>query len=432
MKTTDLIPLILLELNDSDKYGFELTKSIESKSQGKIVIKQPTLYTILKKLEKSKFISSYWQDSDIGGKRHYYKITGNGRMQVSTLPSFSVLIANIMSDGQDITTETKVEESVDKEVIASHDQTPSTPSQKEETKSFSIMDMINEEPREEKEEIKEEVIENNLDITYTETNENITLIPEIKESVIPTSEVFSEDKLDILTDNEINESNLDVVKSQTKSEKFVSNDNVSSFTKKQPELSKEYKEEIHTKSLESFIIKEDPKQTEEFNYQNVKYVDYVNFATDKKHIKAKNITNKLTLSVCMTTLYMLLMVLLSTLCVKFSGTSPLFYVAIIISCVALIFYPSLFFAEKEKIRLKLLKENYKPDFKKQIIIAIAIEFVVLLTCIIVNAVIGNQNILDMFAFNNFENIYAQILISSTLFIDILFKYLLTKKFINLE
>ena len=39
MKTADLIPLILLELNECDKYGFELTKSIETKSKGKIIIK---------------------------------------------------------------------------------------------------------------------------------------------------------------------------------------------------------------------------------------------------------------------------------------------------------------------------------------------------------------------------------------------------------
>ena len=31
---------------------FELTKDIETKSNGRIVIKQPTLYTVLKKLEK--------------------------------------------------------------------------------------------------------------------------------------------------------------------------------------------------------------------------------------------------------------------------------------------------------------------------------------------------------------------------------------------
>ena len=100
MKTADLIPLILIELADGDKYGFELTKSIEDKSNRQIQIKQPTLYTVLKKLEKSKFISSYWQDSEIGGKRHYYKITENGRAQIATLPSFSVCIENILNEDQ--------------------------------------------------------------------------------------------------------------------------------------------------------------------------------------------------------------------------------------------------------------------------------------------------------------------------------------------
>ena len=52
MRTADLIPLILLELNECDKYGFELTKSIETKSKGNIIIKQPTLYTILKKIRE--------------------------------------------------------------------------------------------------------------------------------------------------------------------------------------------------------------------------------------------------------------------------------------------------------------------------------------------------------------------------------------------
>ena len=98
MKTADLIPLILIDLSEGNKYGIELSKSIEEKTNGKVDIKQPTLYTILKKLEKSKFISSYWQDSDIGGKRHYYRLTENGKMQVSTLPDFSVLVSRIIAD----------------------------------------------------------------------------------------------------------------------------------------------------------------------------------------------------------------------------------------------------------------------------------------------------------------------------------------------
>ncbi len=50
MRTVDLIPFILIELKDGDKYGIELSKNIESKFNGEIEIKQPTLYTVLKKL----------------------------------------------------------------------------------------------------------------------------------------------------------------------------------------------------------------------------------------------------------------------------------------------------------------------------------------------------------------------------------------------
>ena len=107
MKTADLIPLILLELETGDKYGLELTKNIEDRSNGDIIIKQPTLYTVLKKLEKSKFITSYWLDSDIGGKRHYYKITENGKAQASTLPKYEDIIANILYEGNEETFETK-------------------------------------------------------------------------------------------------------------------------------------------------------------------------------------------------------------------------------------------------------------------------------------------------------------------------------------
>ncbi|MBE7076830.1 MAG: helix-turn-helix transcriptional regulator [Clostridiales bacterium] len=98
MNTADLIPFILLELKNGDKYGFELIKEIEKKSNGRIIIKQPTLYTVLKKLEKSKFISSYWEDSEIGGKRHYYKITNNGLVQTTTLPDYATLLANALGE----------------------------------------------------------------------------------------------------------------------------------------------------------------------------------------------------------------------------------------------------------------------------------------------------------------------------------------------
>lgn len=113
MKTTDLIPILLYELKTGDKYGLEIVEAIKNASNSQIEIKQPTLYPLLKKLEKSKFISSYWQDSEIGGKRHYYKITENGLVQLDTYPPLETLIENALKEDEDVFSVTNVEDKVE-------------------------------------------------------------------------------------------------------------------------------------------------------------------------------------------------------------------------------------------------------------------------------------------------------------------------------
>lgn len=72
--------VILSALVDSDKYGYEIRKEIESKSQGSFVLKEPTLYSSLKRLEEKGFVESYYGDEESqGGRRKYYKLTAYGR-----------------------------------------------------------------------------------------------------------------------------------------------------------------------------------------------------------------------------------------------------------------------------------------------------------------------------------------------------------------
>lgn len=70
--------IILKTMLDGDKYGLDIIKEVEARSNGTYELKQPTLYSCLKRLENQELISSYWLDSDIGGKRHYYKLTEKG------------------------------------------------------------------------------------------------------------------------------------------------------------------------------------------------------------------------------------------------------------------------------------------------------------------------------------------------------------------
>lgn len=73
--------IILGCLWSSDKYGYEILKEIEDKSNSQYVLKQATLYNQLKRLEKQGLVSSYDGDPDDtgGGKRRYYTLTKEGR-----------------------------------------------------------------------------------------------------------------------------------------------------------------------------------------------------------------------------------------------------------------------------------------------------------------------------------------------------------------
>lgn len=73
--------IILKSLYGGDRYGYDIIKEIEEKSHGQYILKQPTLYSCLKRLESQGFIMSYWgeQSNSNGGRRKYYTLTDLGR-----------------------------------------------------------------------------------------------------------------------------------------------------------------------------------------------------------------------------------------------------------------------------------------------------------------------------------------------------------------
>ncbi|MEK4170584.1 PadR family transcriptional regulator [Lysinibacillus sp. FSL L8-0312] len=71
--------IILSLLRSRDMYGYELAKFVREKSEDQFELKEGTLYLSLKRLEKNKWISSYWGDEQgPGGRRKYYKLTPLG------------------------------------------------------------------------------------------------------------------------------------------------------------------------------------------------------------------------------------------------------------------------------------------------------------------------------------------------------------------
>ncbi len=73
--------IILRTLYERDKYGYEIIEEIESKSHGQYSLKQPTLYSALKRLESQGYINAYWKTDEVsnGGRRKYYTLTDSGR-----------------------------------------------------------------------------------------------------------------------------------------------------------------------------------------------------------------------------------------------------------------------------------------------------------------------------------------------------------------
>ena len=71
--------IILRTLYDGDKYGYEIINEIEEKSKQQYSLKQPTLYSALKRLESQDYVTSYWGGASAGGRRKYFQITEKGR-----------------------------------------------------------------------------------------------------------------------------------------------------------------------------------------------------------------------------------------------------------------------------------------------------------------------------------------------------------------
>ncbi|CDQ37985.1 MULTISPECIES: PadR family transcriptional regulator [Virgibacillus] len=71
--------IILKLLMGGDKYGYEISKLILSNSNGEYELKEATMYSSLKRLEKDGRITSYWGDGSQGGRRKYYRITEIGK-----------------------------------------------------------------------------------------------------------------------------------------------------------------------------------------------------------------------------------------------------------------------------------------------------------------------------------------------------------------
>ena len=95
--------IILRSLYDGDKYGYDIINEIERKSGGLYTLKQPTLYSALKRLESLSYVQSYYGDFSNGGRRKYFSLTDKGKTvtekNLSEWEYSRTIIDSLISDG---------------------------------------------------------------------------------------------------------------------------------------------------------------------------------------------------------------------------------------------------------------------------------------------------------------------------------------------
>lgn len=77
------IPLLVLSLlATKDRYGYDLIKSMEDRSDGAFRFSEGTLYPVLHGLERDGRLTSVWEETG-RRRRKYYRITEKGRAELT-------------------------------------------------------------------------------------------------------------------------------------------------------------------------------------------------------------------------------------------------------------------------------------------------------------------------------------------------------------
>lgn len=73
------VEMLMLEvISHGPSYGYEISQTVESRSQGYFELKEGSLYPALHRLEEQKLVKSSWQEVE-GRRRKYYELTATGK-----------------------------------------------------------------------------------------------------------------------------------------------------------------------------------------------------------------------------------------------------------------------------------------------------------------------------------------------------------------
>ena len=76
------VPIVLSVLKEGDSYGYEIVRKVKNMTNKEVKWNEPSIYPVLKKLEKSGLIKSYWVTEKVERPRKYYSILPKGNKQL--------------------------------------------------------------------------------------------------------------------------------------------------------------------------------------------------------------------------------------------------------------------------------------------------------------------------------------------------------------
>lgn len=75
--------LVLSTFAEGEKYGYQVVKELERRSEGFFRLKEGTLYPILHRLEHQGLLHARWETMPNGSERRYYALTAKGEASLS-------------------------------------------------------------------------------------------------------------------------------------------------------------------------------------------------------------------------------------------------------------------------------------------------------------------------------------------------------------
>ena len=85
LKRGSLELIVLHLLSPGEAYGYEIVSKLTAQTNGALEVTDGTLYPVLYRLERAKYVAVRWETPERGVPRKYYRLTDEGREELERL-----------------------------------------------------------------------------------------------------------------------------------------------------------------------------------------------------------------------------------------------------------------------------------------------------------------------------------------------------------